>query len=82
MVPGYVQSDLLRIAHPPLRLRQFGFGWSLQQAGDVNHLAQDQTQPHRAGGNVRLRSSIGEAARQAKALQSAFGHRRQTDSVA
>ena len=52
------------ITHPPLPLGQLGFLLQLEQAGDVGHFAQQQTQPHRPARHFRLGPAIGETARQ------------------
>jgi hypothetical protein len=56
-----------------LPLGHFGFRLQLQQAGNVNHFAQDQTQAHGAGRNVRLGPGVGETARQQREIKVLLG---------
>src|SRR5439155_2467085 len=64
-----IVTDPMTVAHPPLPLRELGFLLQLQKAGDTNHFAQDQAQPHGAGGNVGLRPGVGETTGQQRQVE-------------
>src|SRR5271166_2380979 len=68
-----VVTDRARMPHPLLPLRQLGLGGQLQEAGNVRHFAQNQTQPNGAGWNVRLGTPVGKTARQEGEIKTFLG---------